>query len=89
MFNRLSVISLGNWPRKIGRLGMGTMTTLSRNQVGEIARRIGISFQPQPFHKILFYPPKTCMIRRLGNQALSLREVLQEQRITPLSLSVV
>ena len=65
------------------------MTILNRNEVVEIARRVGKSFWPQPLQQLVFHPPRTSMTRRVENQALNLREVFQAPRLTPLSLSVV
>ena len=60
--HRLRVISLGNRLRKIRRLGLGTMTILSRNLVMEISRRVSRSFQLQPLHHLMFHPPRKGMI---------------------------
>ena len=83
------MISLGNRPRRIRRLGLGTMTILSRNRVVEIAHRVSRSFQLQPLHQLVFHTPKSGMTRRVEHQALNLREVFQAPRLTPLALSVV
>ena len=89
MLSRSWVISLGNMLRKIRRLGLGTMSILSRNWVVEIARRVSRSLQLQPLHQVVFHPPIIGMTRRSEHQALSLREVFQKQTFTPLALSVV
>ena len=89
MLHNLRVISLGNIPRSIRRLGLGTMTILSRIWVVEIARRVSICFQLLPLRQLVFRPSRTGMTRRLEHQAISLREVFQEPRLTPLALSVL
>ena len=55
----------------------------------EIARRVSKSFQLQPCRELVFHPSKIGMSRRLEKQNLSLREVFQAPRVTPLALSVV
>ena len=47
--HQVEVIILGNSLRKIRRLGLGTMTILSRNQVVEIAHRVRRIFGFSPF----------------------------------------
>ena len=66
--------------RKIRRLGLGTMTILSRNRVVEIAYRVNISFLLQLLHQLVFHPPRISMTRRVEHQALNLREVFQAPR---------
>ena len=82
----LREISLGNSLRRIRSLGVGTMTILSKNQVVKIARRVCRSFQPQPLRQLVFNPPR---IGKVMIHALSLREIFQSPRLTPLYLSVV
>ena len=65
------------------------MTIFIRNRVVEIAHRVSKSFQLQPLRQLVFHPPIIGMSRRGEHQALSLREVFQAPRLTPLSLSVV
>ena len=65
------------------------MSILSRNWVVEIARRVSRSLQLQPLHQVVFHPPRTGMTRRVEHQALNLKEVFKEPRLTPLALSVV
>ena len=89
MLSRLRVIYLGNRIRRIIRIGLGTITILSKNRVVKITRRVSKSFQLQPLRWLVFHPPKTGMTRRLEHHALSLREVCQVPRLTPLTLSVV
>ena len=43
------------------------------------------NFAIQPLHQLVFRPSRTCMIRRLEKQALSLTKESQAQRLTPLS----
>ena len=76
----LRVISLGNMPRRISRIGMGTMTIISKNWVVEIAHRVSTSFRLLPFHQPVFHPPRIVMTRRVQQQALNLREVFQAPR---------
>ena len=62
--HQVEVIILGNSLRKIRRLGLSTMTILSRNRVVEIARRVSRSFWLQPLHHPVFHPLRTGMTRR-------------------------
>ena len=61
--------------KKIRRLGLGTMTILSKNQVVEISRRVSRSFWLHPLNQLVLHSPRTGMIRRVQHQALNLREV--------------
>ena len=70
--HQVEVIILGNSLRKIRRLGLSTMTILSRNRVVEIARRVSRSFQ---LHHTVFHPPRIGMTKREEHQTLSLRKV--------------
>ena len=65
------------------------MTTLNKNWVVGIARRVSRSFNLHPRCKLEFHPPRTSMTRRLAHRDLSLNEVFQAQRLTPLALCVV
>ena len=65
------------------------MTIISRNWVMEFTHRVSNSFQLQPFHQLVFHPPRTGMTRRVEHQALSLKEVFLASRLTPLALSDV
>jgi len=89
MLSRLMVISLKNRLGRTRRLGPETMTILSRNRVVEFARRVNINFQLKHLHQLVFRPPSSDKIRKVGHQALSLREVFQETKPTQLALSVV
>ena len=89
MLSRLRIISLGNRLGKIRRLGLGTMTILSRNRVVEITRKVSRSFPLKPLYQFVFHLSRTGMTRRVEHQTLNLREVFQAQRLTPLALSVV
>ena len=89
MLSRLRVISLGNRLRIIGRLGLGTMTIISRNWVVEIAQRVSRSFKLQALNHLVFHPPRTGMTIRIENQALRLKKVFQAPRLSPHALSVV
>ena len=62
------------------------MTTLRRNWVEEIARRVSRSFHPQPLPRVVFHPPRTGIIRMLRNYSLRLSEVFQAPKLTPLTL---
>ena len=48
---------LRNMLKKIGRLGLGTMTILSEKWVVEIACRVIRRFLLQPLHQLVFHPP--------------------------------
>ena len=89
MLSRLKVISFEKSPMRIRRLGLGTMTTLNKNWVVGIARRVSRSFNLHPRCKLEFHPPRIGTTRRVEHQDLNLREVFQAPRLTPLALSVV
>ena len=65
------------------------MTILSRIRVVEIARIVSRIFQLQPFCQLVFHPSRTGMTKTVDHRALSLREVFQAPKLTPLSLSEV
>ena len=46
-----------------------------KNRVVEIAHKISRIFHPYPLHYLVFNPPRTPMIRKVGHQALSLRDM--------------
>ena len=65
------------------------MTIFSRNRMVEISHKGRISFQLQPLHKLVFYPPRTGMTKSVEHQGLSLAQVFKEPRFTPHDLCVV
>ncbi|XP_069144361.1 uncharacterized protein [Solanum lycopersicum] len=64
-------ISLGNIPRRIRTLGLGTMTILSRNWVVEITRKVNRSFQLSPLPQLVFHHPRTSPASRPNQQGNS------------------
>ena len=89
MLSRLRVICLGNMLRTIRKQWLRTMTTLSRNWVVEITRRVSKCFHLQNLHNLVFHPPRIGMTRRAEHLALCLTELFQAPTLTPPALSVV
>ena len=46
-----------------------------KNWVVEITHKISIIFHPYPLHHLVFNPPRTPMIKKVGHQVLSLRDM--------------
>ena len=65
------------------------MSIPNRKQVVEIARSFSRSFRLQHLHQLVFHPPSSVMIRKVGRQALSLKVVFQAPKPTQLVQSVV
>uniref|UniRef100_M1DY42 Uncharacterized protein n=1 Tax=Solanum tuberosum TaxID=4113 RepID=M1DY42_SOLTU len=89
MLSRLRVISLGNRLRRLRKQGQVTMSIPNRNRVVETARIFSRSLRLQPLHQLVFHPPGSVMIRKVGHQALSLKVVFQAPKPTQLARSVV
>ena len=51
------------------------MTILIKNLMVEIVRRVSKKFQPQSIHGLVFHPPRTGMIKRLGKQVVGIKEL--------------
>ena len=54
-----------------------------------ISSRDSGSLMLQSLHQLVFHPPRTSMTRIVEHEALNLRKVFQEPRLTPLSQGVV
>ena len=89
MLSRLRVINLGNRLRRLRKQEQVTTSIPNRNRVVEIARIFSRSLRLQPLHQLVFHPPGSVMIRKVGRQALSLKVVFQAPKPTQLARNVV
>lgn len=67
MLSRLTLIKLENVIKITRMLGPETM-----NQVVGITHNFSRNFLSQPLQRLVFHPPRTCIIRRVGNHILCL-----------------
>jgi len=65
------------------------MSIPNRNRVVEIAHSFSRSLQLQHLYQLVFHPPSSEMIGKVGHQVLSIRGVFQAPEPTQLVQSVV